>query len=151
MRATRFFRNVQALRERSKLWAISRPLTMKKASTASAPAFMAPAVKREIGSPASEPTYSAKEWDQTTKSAMIIRMALKLFSPDLISGVRLALLAIVYPCRPYFWMQKMKPLRRRNGNQYMHRGSLHYRDLVKRKLRAYHAFIQARLIAQGLL
>ncbi len=45
----------------------------------------------------------------------------------------------------------MKPLQRRNGNQYIHRESLDYRDLVKRKLRAYHAFIQAALIAQGLL
>ena len=45
----------------------------------------------------------------------------------------------------------MKPLRRRNGNQYMHREPLDYRDLVKRKLRAYHLFIQAGLIAQGLL
>jgi hypothetical protein len=51
----------------------------------------------------------------------------------------------------HFWMQKMKPLKRRNGNQYMHRESLEYRDLVKRKLRAYHLFIQAGLIAQGLL
>jgi hypothetical protein len=51
----------------------------------------------------------------------------------------------------HFWMQRMKPLRRRNGNQYMHREPLDYRDLVKRKLRAYHLFIQAGLIAQGLL
>jgi hypothetical protein len=51
----------------------------------------------------------------------------------------------------HFWMQKMKPLKRRNGNQYMHREPLEYRDLVKRKLRAYHLFIQAGLIAQGLL
>ena len=51
----------------------------------------------------------------------------------------------------HFWMRKMKPLKRRNGNQYMHRESLEYRDLVKRKLRAYHLFIQAGLIAQGLL
>jgi len=51
----------------------------------------------------------------------------------------------------HFWMRKMKPLRRRNGNQYMHRESLDYRNAVKRKLRAYHVFIQAGLIAQGLL
>lgn len=51
----------------------------------------------------------------------------------------------------HFWMQKMKPLRRRNGNQYMHRESLDYRNHVKRKLNAYHVFIQAGLIAQGLL
>jgi hypothetical protein len=51
----------------------------------------------------------------------------------------------------HFWMRKMQPLRRRNGNQYMHRESLDYRIAVKRKLRAYHVFIQAGLIAQGLL
>jgi hypothetical protein len=51
----------------------------------------------------------------------------------------------------HFWMQKMKPLRRRNGNQHLHRETLDYRDLVKRKLNAYHLFIQAGLIAQGLL
>jgi len=51
----------------------------------------------------------------------------------------------------HFWMQKMKPLRRRNGNQHMHRESLDYRNHVKRKLNAYHLFIQAGLIAQGLL
>jgi hypothetical protein len=45
----------------------------------------------------------------------------------------------------------MKPLRRRNGNQYMHRESLDYRNDVKRKLNAYHVFIQAGLIAQCLL
>ena len=51
----------------------------------------------------------------------------------------------------HFWMQKMKPLRRRNGNQHLHRETLDYRNLVKRKLNAYHLFIQAGLIAQGLL
>jgi hypothetical protein len=51
----------------------------------------------------------------------------------------------------HFWMQRMKPLRRRNGNQYMHREPLDYRTLVKRKLNAYHLFIQAGLTAQGLL
>jgi len=30
----------------------------------------------------------------------------------------------------HFWMQKMKPLRRRNGNQYMHREPLDYRTLT---------------------
>ena len=51
----------------------------------------------------------------------------------------------------HFWMQKMKPLQRLNGNQYMHRELLEHCDLVKRKLRAYHLFIQAGLIARGLL
>ncbi len=42
-------------------------------------------------------------------------------------------------------------LRRRNGNQHLHHETLDYRNLVKRKLNAYHLFIQAGLIAQGLL
>jgi hypothetical protein len=51
----------------------------------------------------------------------------------------------------HFWMQDMKPLRRRNGNQYLHRESAAYRDAVKRKLHAYHVFIQAGIVCQGLL
>ncbi len=51
----------------------------------------------------------------------------------------------------HFWMQKMKPLRRRSGNQHLHHETLDYRNLVKRKINAYHLFIQAGLIAQGLL
>lgn len=51
----------------------------------------------------------------------------------------------------HFWMQKMKPLRRRNGNQHLHRESLDYRNLVKRKLNAYHLFIHAGVVSQGLL
>lgn len=51
----------------------------------------------------------------------------------------------------HFWMQKMKPLRRRNGNQHLHHETLDYRNLVKRKINAYHLFIQTGLIAQGLL
>ncbi|MCP4335738.1 MAG: transposase, partial [Gammaproteobacteria bacterium] len=33
----------------------------------------------------------------------------------------------------HFWMKEMKPLRRRNGNQYLHKESKAYRDAVKRK------------------
>ena len=51
----------------------------------------------------------------------------------------------------HFWMKDMKPLRHRNGNQYLHRESLDYRNAVKRKIHAYHAFIQAGVVAQGLL
>jgi hypothetical protein len=50
----------------------------------------------------------------------------------------------------HFWMKTMKPLRRRNGNQYLHRESLDYRNAVKRKINAYHLFIQAGLVSQGL-
>ncbi len=51
----------------------------------------------------------------------------------------------------HFWMKSMTPLRYRNGNQYLHRQSTDYRDKIKRKIHAYHVFIQAGLIAQGLL
>jgi len=45
----------------------------------------------------------------------------------------------------------MKPLRRRNGNQHLHRASLDYRNAIKRKIHAYHVFIQAGVVCQGLL
>lgn len=51
----------------------------------------------------------------------------------------------------HFWMMDMKPLRRKRGNQYLHRESAVYRNNVKRKIGAYHVFVQAGLIAQGLL
>jgi hypothetical protein len=51
----------------------------------------------------------------------------------------------------HFWMKDMIPLRSRNGNQYLHRKSDDYRNRVKRKMRAYHTFIQAGVVAQGLL
>lgn len=51
----------------------------------------------------------------------------------------------------HFWMKDMKPLRRRSGNQHLHRESLDYRNAIKRKMRAYHVFIQAGIVSQGLL
>jgi hypothetical protein len=51
----------------------------------------------------------------------------------------------------HFWMKDMVPLRYRNGNQHLHRKPADYRAHVKRKIRAYHVFIQAGVIAQGLL
>lgn len=51
----------------------------------------------------------------------------------------------------HFWMQDMKPLRRRSGNQYLHRESLEYRNAVRRKTHAYHVFMQAGIVCQGLL
>ncbi len=50
----------------------------------------------------------------------------------------------------HFWMKLMKPLKRRNANQYLHRESAVYRKAVKRKLHAYHVFVQAGIVAQGL-
>ena len=45
----------------------------------------------------------------------------------------------------------MKPLRPRHGNQYLHRESPQYRENIKRKIHAYHAFIQAGIVCHGLL
>ena len=51
----------------------------------------------------------------------------------------------------HFWMRAMTPIKRRSGNQYMHRKTQAYRDAVRAKLDAYHRFIQLGLIAQGIL
>jgi hypothetical protein len=51
----------------------------------------------------------------------------------------------------HFWMADMKPLRRNSGNQHLHRTSPGYRNAVRRKLHAYHVFIHAGIICQGLL
>lgn len=51
----------------------------------------------------------------------------------------------------HFWMRSMKPIRRRSGNQYLHRTTGEYRHAVKRKIAAYHRHIQIGLISQGLL
>jgi hypothetical protein len=51
----------------------------------------------------------------------------------------------------HFWMQAMTPRPRRSGNQYLHRTSDDYRRLVRRKLDAYHRYVQLGCIAQGLL
>jgi hypothetical protein len=51
----------------------------------------------------------------------------------------------------HFWMSDMKPTRRRSGNRHLHRESLEYRNAVKRKLHAYHVFIRAGVVCQGLL
>jgi hypothetical protein len=54
-----------------------------------------------------------------------------------------------YAC--HFWMKAMTPLRRGEGNQYLHRKSDRYRAQVRRKLAAYERHIQIGLIVQGLL
>ena len=51
----------------------------------------------------------------------------------------------------HFWMADMNPLRRGDGDQYLHRTSDTYRAAVRRKLRAYHVHVQLGCIAQGLL
>ena len=51
----------------------------------------------------------------------------------------------------HFWMKDMIPLLYRNGNQYLHRRSGRYRDQIRGKMHAYHVFMQAGVVAQGLL
>jgi hypothetical protein len=51
----------------------------------------------------------------------------------------------------HFWMAAMTPLRRGDGNQYMHRRTEEYRNAVRRKLDAYHRFMQVGIVAQGIM
>ena len=51
----------------------------------------------------------------------------------------------------HLWMQDMQPIKRNSGNQYMHHRDKEYRRLVKRKLDAYHRYVQLGCVAQGLL
>src|ERR1700733_12738039 len=51
----------------------------------------------------------------------------------------------------HFWMKRMTPLKRNAGTQYLHRKPPEYRRAVARKLRAYHVFVQAGIIAHGLM
>jgi hypothetical protein len=51
----------------------------------------------------------------------------------------------------HFWMKDMKPLKRRNGNQYLHRETAAYRQAVRTKMHAYHVFLFAGVVAQGLM
>jgi hypothetical protein len=51
----------------------------------------------------------------------------------------------------HFWMMDMLPIRRGDGNQYLHRQSDRYRAHARRKLAAYERHIQIGLIVQGLL
>ncbi|HOX40292.1 MAG TPA: transposase [Candidatus Brocadiia bacterium] len=51
----------------------------------------------------------------------------------------------------HFWMADMNPVRRGGGNQHLHRKTADYRDAIRRKLAAYHRFIQLGLVAQGVM
>lgn len=51
----------------------------------------------------------------------------------------------------HFWMKNMTPITKKAKDQYMHHKSQDYRDAVRRKLDAYHRFIQMGLIAQGIM
>jgi hypothetical protein len=51
----------------------------------------------------------------------------------------------------HFWMKAMKPIRRGSGNQHTHHETHEYRTAIARKIHAYHVFIQAGIICQGML
>ena len=51
----------------------------------------------------------------------------------------------------HFWMKGLEPIKRRGGNQYLHHKTEEYRNAVKRKIHAYHTFVMAGIVAQGLL
>lgn len=52
----------------------------------------------------------------------------------------------------HFWMKAMEPISRyKSGNQHLHHRPESYRQGVRRKMDAYHRYIQLGLIAQGLL
>jgi hypothetical protein len=51
----------------------------------------------------------------------------------------------------HFWMAAMKPRRRGSGDLYPHRENDVWRAALRRKLGAYHRFMQLGLIAQGLM
>jgi len=53
--------------------------------------------------------------------------------------------------RYHFWMEGMTPQKRNGGNQYMHHKTEEYRKAVRRKLDAYHRFMQVGLVAQGIM
>lgn len=45
----------------------------------------------------------------------------------------------------------MKPLKRHNGNQYLHLETKQYREAIRRKLHAYHVFLFMAVVTQGLM
>jgi len=51
----------------------------------------------------------------------------------------------------HFWMAAMTSLKRNSGTQHLHRKTATYRDAVRRKMAAYHRFMQLGLIAQGIM
>jgi hypothetical protein len=51
----------------------------------------------------------------------------------------------------HLWMEKMRQRKRGSGNQDIRKRSRDYKDAVRRKIAAYHRFVQLGCIAQGLL
>lgn len=50
----------------------------------------------------------------------------------------------------HFWMRAMTPRPKKSGDQHLHRKPEAYRDMVRRKMHAYHVHMQAGVIAQGI-
>lgn len=51
----------------------------------------------------------------------------------------------------HFWMASMTPLRRKGGDQHLHRKTDEYRKNIRRKTDTYNRFIQVGLVAQGIM
>ncbi|HME68654.1 MAG TPA: IS4 family transposase, partial [Myxococcota bacterium] len=51
----------------------------------------------------------------------------------------------------HFWMASMAPRKRGSGNQDVRKKSTRYKQALRRKIDAYHRFVQLGCIAQGLL
>jgi hypothetical protein len=51
----------------------------------------------------------------------------------------------------HFWLKAMPPRRKKSGNQYLHRETEEYRRQIRRKMAAYHRYVQLGCVAQGLL
>lgn len=86
--------------------------------------------------------------DLTLAAAEIIRFYSYRFKIELTFKHSLHVLgAFIY----HFWLGCMTPLKRKSGDQYLHRKTDAYRDAVRRKMHAYHTYIQLGLIAQGIM
>ncbi len=49
----------------------------------------------------------------------------------------------------HFWLKSMPRIKRRSGNQYLHRKPADYRQQVQKKLESYHKHVAVGLVAQG--
>lgn len=96
----------------------------------------------------------------TRGSCLLMCTDLSLSAPDIIRlyGLRFKIehsfkqaVRVIGSFGYHFWMHDMTPVRRRSGDQHLHRTSIDYRNAVKRKMHGYHVFIAAGVICQGLL
>jgi len=51
----------------------------------------------------------------------------------------------------HFWLKSMPRIKRHSGNQYLHRQTAEYRQLVDKKLESYHKHVMLALVAQGFM